>query len=98
MWPSHKLPNMSLKKRNMKVLSMLKKQQMKPRFVDVIMSTNHILLYLYMFISSLLKYTLTNPDNNQIVSETIQMSSSAQAYDQEADDAEIDKIIVNKVI
>ncbi|CAG8746379.1 12965_t:CDS:2, partial [Ambispora leptoticha] len=43
------------------------------------------------------EYALTNPDNNQIVSETIQTSSSAQAYDQEADDEEIDKIIVNKI-
>ncbi|CAG8639325.1 9075_t:CDS:2, partial [Paraglomus occultum] len=42
------------------------------------------------------EYALTNPDNNRIVSETIQTSSSAQAYvyDQEADDEEIDKIFI----
>ena len=43
----------------------------------------------------------TKLDNNQIVSEIVQASNSAQTddqEDQEVDDAEIDKIVVNKVI
>ena len=79
--------------KNKMMMSLLeKKQQIKSRFVDVIMS-KQIVFFLFMYTYLFL---LKN------ISETIQTSShqhnNEQANDREVDDAVIDKIIVSKVI